>query len=248
MFAEFRLPPPKNISARLADLRKRDFVIDRKKGKTYPAVWSLTPTGHTEVLSLIGEIDAAEIAPELIETPGAEFGHAHHTLLPPGLAPLGWRDGIRRLLDRSPFEKNVLCMTRFKRDVPDDPIDDVIAAVRGALGPHGLRLNLANDKIVDEDLWGNVAAYAWACKFGVGLIENRVGEGVNPNLLIEAGAMHIAGRRCALLKDRTVERMPTDLIGRIRKDVDFDNVKEVSKEIHLWAAEDLDLGRCRACP
>jgi hypothetical protein len=139
-------------------------------------------------------------------------------------------------------------MTRFKRDLPGDPIDDVIGAVRNALEPHGLRLHLANAKIVDEDLWGNVAAYAWGCKFGVGLIEDRVGEGVNPNLLIEAGAMHISGRRCALLKDRTVERMPTDLIGRIRKDVDFDNLDEVSNEMHLWAAEDLDLGRCPECP
>ena len=249
MFAQFRVPTPQNVSARLGELRRREHVVNRRRTASHPAGWSLTPSGHRHVLELIGQINAAELAPELAETPGAEFGHQHHTLLPPGLAPLGWREGINRLLSRSPFEKNVLCMTRFRREeVEDDPIDNVIAAVKNALEPHGLRLHLASDRIVDDDLWGNVAAYTWACKFGVGLIEDRVGEGVNQNVLIEVGAMHIAGRRCALLKDRTIKRMPTDLIGRIRKDVDFDDLTAVGDQIHDWAAEDLDLGRCSACP
>jgi hypothetical protein len=71
---------------------------------------------------------------------------------------------------------------------------------------------------------------------------------VNDNLKIEIGAMHMAGRRCALLKDRTVPKMPTDLVGRIFKEVDFDDLAGVGREVHLWAAEDLDLGRCPGCP
>jgi hypothetical protein len=42
--------------------------------------------------------------------------------------------------------------------------------------------------------------------------------------------------------------MPTDLIGQIYKPVDFDDLEGVAREIHLWAAEDLGLGRCASCP
>lgn len=59
--------------------------------------------------------------------------------------------------------------------------------------------------------------------------------------MIETGAMIVAGRRCALLKDRTAPTMPTDLIGHIYKPVDFDDLDGVSREVHLWAAEDLGL-------
>jgi hypothetical protein len=250
MFTELRIPAPGNISARLADLRKRGLLINRKaKSGVHPAGWVLTPLGHKEVLEVIGEIDAAALQPELVSLPGAEFGNARHTVLPPGLAPLAWQEAIKSLLSRSPFENNVLCMTRFKRPAhPSDPIEDVINVVRDALTGHGLRLHLASDRIVDDDLWANVAAYMWGCKFGIGLVEDRAGEGVNDNLKIEIGSMLMAGRRCALLKDTTVPKMPTDLVGRIFKPVDFGDLDAVAKEIHLWAAEDLDLGRCPTCP
>ena len=46
----------------------------------------------------------------------------------------------------------------------------------------------------------------------------------------------------------TVFSVPTDLTGQIFKPVDFDDLDGVAREVHLWAAEDLDLGRCAACP
>lgn len=249
MFREFRLPPASNTSARLSELRTRGLVLSRARTATQGPAWSLTPLGHQTVLDLIGKIDLAELSPEIAAAPGADFGSTHHTILPPALAPLGWQAPINALLTRSPFDRNVLCMTRFESDEPDDPIGGVINTVRDALGPHGLNLHLASDRIVDEDLWGNVAAYTWACRYGIGLVEDRVGEGVNDNLKTEVGAMLIAGRRCTLLKDRTApETLWTDLIGRIYKPVNFDDLAAVAREVHWWAADDLGLGTCGACP
>jgi hypothetical protein len=249
MFLEFRLPRPARVSSHLSNMRKPGLVINRTATKAARAGWSLTPAGRAHVLDVIGEIDAAKLAPELARLTGAELGHVQQTVLPPGLAPLEWQQEINSLLKRSPFANNVLGITRFQRkDKPDDPIQDVIDAVRQALKPHGLVLHLASERIVDDDLWSNVAAYMWACRYGIALVEDRVGEGVNDNLIIEVGGMHMAGRRCALLKDRTVPKMPTDLIGRIFKPVDFDDLSAVADEVHVWAAEDLDLGRCPACP
>jgi hypothetical protein len=158
---------------------------------------------------------------------------------------------MQRLLGLFPFETNVFCMSRFpdvQRTSLPDPVMHVIEAADRALEAHGLKLHLASDRSADDDLFGNVAAHMWACKYGVGLFEDRAGEGLNYNLVIEVGSMLMTGRRCALLKDRTIDRLPTDLVGRIYKSVDFEKIEEVSDELHLWAADDLGMSRCGSCP
>ena len=87
----------------------------------------------------------------------------------------------------------------------------------------------------------------WASRYGIAFFEDRVERGMNYNLTIEVGAMLMTGRRCALLKDKSVERMPTDLIGRIRKDVDLDDLSTVVQALHTWIRDDLSLGSCPAC-
>jgi hypothetical protein len=140
-------------------------------------------------------------------------------------------------------------MTRFERaDKKDDPIGSVIGAVRDALADHGLKLHLASDAIVEDTLWPNVAAYMWACQYGFALFEDRVGDGLNYNLVIEVGSMLMSGRRTALLRDTTVEKMPSDLVGHIYREADFSDLSAVSAQAHLWAADDLGLGRCKNCP
>ena len=52
--------------------------------------------------------------------------------------------------------------------------------------------------------------------------EGRRGRGMNNNLTIEVGCMLMAGRRCGLLKDFSIERMPTNLIVRIYTSVDLE--------------------------
>lgn len=248
LLEELRLPSPqsRHITSRAADLVQADLLVVRGMGARRE--WALTPTGQLRAIELVAQIDPARLEPQLAQVPGAELGHVRHTTLPPTLAPAKWAPGIARLLERSPFETNVLCMTRFPDpDLEDDPNQAVIDTVRKALNAHGLVLHLASDRIVDEDLLGNVAAYMWACQYGIGLFEDRVGRGLNYNLVTEVGAMVMAGRRCALLKDNTAPLMPTDLIGQIYKPVDFDNLDGVAREAHLWAAEDLGLGRCESC-
>lgn len=143
-------------------------------------------------------------------------------------------------------------MTRYPTEVEDGHDPDVllalIPALRKAMADHGLNLHLASDRQDDDVLFGNVVAYMWACQYGMGLIEDRVGRGVNNNLLTELGGMLMTGRRCAILKDRTVPRLPTDLVGHIYKSADFDNIGEVVTAAHRWVAEDLGLGRCSTCP
>jgi hypothetical protein len=101
---------------------------------------------------------------------------------------------------------------------------------------------------MDDDLWTNVAAHMWASRYGIAFFEDRVDRGMNYNLTIEVGSMLMTGRRVALLKDTSVERLPTDLVGRIRKDVDLGEIETVSRALHSWLRDDLGLGSCSECP
>jgi hypothetical protein len=82
----------------------------------------------------------------------------------------------------------------------------------------------------------------WACRYGVALFEDRVDRGLNHNLLIEVGAMIMTGRRCALLKDGSIEKMPTDFVGMIYKSVDLSEEDTVAAVVRAWIKHDLSIG------
>lgn len=187
--------------------------------------------------------DAVEIEIALVGS--AELQQAQHPLIPPELAPVRWATPIGRLLGRFPFDGNVFCMTRFPKDEKEsdlpDPVQGVIAAARATLGERGLHMHLASDRQADDELFGNIAAHMWACKYGIGLFETRFGEEFNDNLQIEVGAMLMTGRRVVLLKDRDTPDMPTDFVGHIYRGVDFDDPESIQKELSSWISDDLGI-------
>lgn len=247
MAESLRLPALGGVSQALGRLKNSGDVVLRGNGRS----WSLTPEGHEKARALVGGVDVARVETEIAQVGSAELDEGQHGLIPPELAPIRWRAGIGRLLTAFSFENNVFCMTRFPKataeaDLPD-PVVAVIEAARAACADHGLSLHLASDRSADDELFGNIAAHMWACKYGIGLFETRFGNDFNDNLQIEVGAMLITGRRVALLKDRRTPNMPTDFVGHIYKSVDFDDVATVSGAVHAWAADDLGLARCQNC-
>ena len=151
-----------------------------------------------------------------------------------------------------PLAANVFGMTRFPDDEEEfeepDPVASGLAEAGEVLSSHGLALLLASQRALVDDLWGNVAAHMWASSYGVAFFEDRRERGLNYNLVIEVGAMLMTGRRCLLLKDVSIERMPTDLVGFIYKSVDLEKRQSVSDAVHEWARQDLSLGACLTCP
>jgi hypothetical protein len=235
-FYALDVQPPANMSSPLTTLAKRDHLLRHPDGR-----WALTPEGG-EAVEKLGLDVAPRLALSTESHEGAEFAHVDHTVIPAWAAPPRWAAGIARLLERHPFETNVFCMTRFpSKDSPADPVIGAIAAARDALKTFGLILHLASDAIVDDDLFGNVGAYMWACRYGLGFLEDRAGRGMNYNVVIEVGGMLVTGRRCRVLKDRTAPALPTDLSGHIYRSVDFDDPKAVAEAAAQWAQNDLGL-------
>jgi hypothetical protein len=89
----------------------------------------------------------------------------------------------------------------------------------------------------------------WASRYGIAFVEDLAdpAKGLNYNLTAEVGSMLTIGRRCCLLKDPSVKELPTDFVGRIRKDVDLSKAKQVEKTLHTWIRDDLRLGSCPGC-
>lgn len=241
MFELLRLPRPGNVSQALAGLHSKGLVIRRRSG----GAWSLTPEGRRGVSELMEDLDVAAVEAEIALVGSAELQQAQHPLIPPELAPVRWAVPIGRLLTQFPFDQNVFCMTRFPREEKEDelpdPVRDVIGAARETLSSKGLHMHLASDRQADDELFGNIAAHMWACKYGIGLFETRFGKEFNDNLQIEVGAMLMTGRRVILLKDRDTPAMPTDFVGHIYRTLDFDDPGSVSRVLGDWVAEDLGI-------
>jgi len=233
-FSELQVPPPGNVPQELSRLADRGFAMPHGGGS-----WSLTPLGRVGVRDLIGDT-AQNVNSEGVAS--AEFAHVQQTIIPPWYAPPRWQVGIKRLLDRHPFETNVFCMTRFPGEGPTpDPVTKAVEVLRSSLAKFGLTVHLASDSVVDEDLFTNVGAYMWGSQYGIGIVEDCAGSGVNYNAVIELGGMIVTGRRCAILKDAAVGKLPTDLSGHIYRSLDITNAAEVATQAEAWASDDLGL-------
>jgi hypothetical protein len=243
LFHELSLPGPTRIDNALNSLKKAGLVR-RSKGR---GLWRVTPLGRDEATTTIGDVDLTALAAEAAAH-GTHLGSAPHPVIPPSFAPPALVDPLRKFLAEHPFETNVMGMTRFPDTSADDPVAPALRVARDVCTKHGLEFHLASDRAMEDDLWTNVAAHMWGSRYGIAFFEDRVDRGMNYNLTIEVGSMLMTGRRCALLKDRSVERLPTDLVGRIRKDVDLDDLSTVEDALHHWIRDDLNLGACPDCP
>lgn len=247
LFDDFGLPRPAKVSNVLSRLEDRDYV-SRLRGSR--GSWRLTPAGRTRSVELIGDIDLSALVAEAATERPPLFAHTSHPLIPPSLAPPELLRPLRAFLEDHPFDSNIFGMTRFpdEDESGPDPLAGVLDAIREACALHGIEFHLASDRMIVDDLWANVAAHMWACRYGIAFFEDRKGRGINYNLTIEVGSMLMSGRRLALLKDASIERLPTDLVGKIYKNVDFDDRNGTTAAIHVWLRDDLGLGACPSCP
>lgn len=247
LFDALGLPRPPNTRAALASLSNAELVARLRA----PGSWRLTPAGRAKSIELIDEMNLAALVAEASLMGGPDFGRAVHPVIPPTFAPPGLLGPLRAFLADHPFDNNVFGMTRFPEDDrnprPDGPLASALGVARTACADHGLEFHLASDRAIADDLWTNVTAHMWASRYGIAFFEDRRGAGINVNLTIEVGAMLVTGRRLALLRDKSIARMPTNLVGKIYKSVDLDLQDQVSSAIHGWLRDDLALRSCRRC-
>ena len=247
LFDALGLPRPAKVANVLSRLEQSGHVGRQKNAR---ASWRLTPRGQARSEELVDGMDLAALIAEGQGEAAPAFASLAHPTMPPWLAPPELLLPLRGFLTDHPFDLNVFGMTRFpdEQDGSDpDPIASALDVSRAACTDHGLEFHLASDRKIVDDLWSNIDAHMWACRYGIGFFEDRRKKGLNYNLTIEVGGMLTIGRRLALLKDVSIKRMPTDLVGKIYTDVNLDDSGAVSAIIHTWLRADLRLGACGKC-
>ncbi|MCX6022521.1 MAG: hypothetical protein NTZ05_12470 [Chloroflexi bacterium] len=135
----------------------------------------------------------------------------------------GLRRQARTFLDQHPYERNVFVMMRYRNAEHFREIEEAIGA---SLAAYGLQAHWAKDKEWDDDLWGNIRLYMHACKYGLVVFEQIDERDFNPNVSLELGYMYALGRRCFLLKEMRMPRMPTDIFGKLYKEFDQFHLRE----------------------
>ena len=135
--------------------------------------------------------------------------------------------------DNPDFEKNVFLMIRFKSDVRYKTIENTI---KEQMKSYGLKVLKADDKAYTDDLWENVCLYMLGCNYGIAVFEDIDERDFNPNIVLELGFMLALNKRCLILKEKTLPKMPADIVGKLYKEFDFFNIESsISDQIKRWA-------------
>jgi hypothetical protein len=240
LFHDFALPAPAKIGNVFTALTKKKWFSKQPQRAAY----KVTPAGQAKAREQMTDLDLVALVAESAHKNAPVFGRTEHALVPVHLAPPALVRPLQSFLADHPFDTNVFGMTRF----PDakagttDPVGRALAVVREVCAESGLEFHLASDRAIVDNLWDNVTAHMWACRYGVAFFEDRVDRGLNHNLLVEVGAMIMSGRRCALLKDGSIEKLPTDFIGMIYKSVDLSAEETVAHVVRTWIKDDLTVG------
>jgi hypothetical protein len=250
LFDEIAVPGPARVTNVMGGLERKGLLMRVKVAGRQPN-WRLTARGKEASQRLATDMDLAALTAEAAQRTVTYLADTAHPVIPPSLAPPELILPLRDFLLNHPFELNVFGMTRFPRSTAaaePDPIAPALKVARKACERHGLEFHLASDRKIVDDLWPNVAAHLWGSQYSIAFFEDRSGAGLNYNLNIEVGSCLVLGRRMAVLKDRGVKKLPTDLVGRIYQEVDLDDPQTVSTQIHTWMRDDLKLGPCEDCP
>jgi hypothetical protein len=137
------------------------------------------------------------------------------------------------LKDHPDPARNILLMMRFRSGAQYVAITD---ALRESLRRFGLHVLRADDKDYTGDLWDNVCLYMLGSKFGIAIFEEIDEREFNPNIALELGFMLALNKRCLILKDQRMPRLPTDIIGKLYKEFDtYAIATTVATAVDSWA-------------
>jgi hypothetical protein len=113
--------------------------------------------------------------------------------------------------------------------------EEIHRTIRDALGHHGLMVLRADDKDYTGDLWENVCLCILGSKYGIAVFEEIDEREFNPSVALELGFMLAQNKRCLILKDQRMPRMPTDIVGKLYKEFDTYRITaSVTAAVESW--------------
>jgi hypothetical protein len=150
-----------------------------------------------------------------------------------GQPPAEIKDSIDRFrVDHPDPRKVAFLMMRFGKTKAHE---NIVAGIKKALDPLGVSVVRADDKQYHDDLFPNVLTYVYGCGFGIAVFERIEKEEFNPNVALEVGYMFALRKKVCLLKDKTLDTLQADLVGKLYRVFDpLDPIETIPQELTRW--------------
>lgn len=154
---------------------------------------------------------------------------------PTEVAPPSVRSALQALfVDHPNYERNCFLVMPFS----DTRLHrDIATTLRTAMKNYGFNLVRADDKAYSEDLLTNIQAYIHGCRFAVAVFDRILTNDFNPNVSLEVGYFMGLRKPVCLLKERTLPRLPSDLVGRLYVEFDAQDLpRSIPTTLRRWLA------------
>ena len=114
-------------------------------------------------------------------------------------------------------------------------LNKVYEIIKDIFASKGYSAIRADEKEFTNDLWENVRVYLECCNVAVAIFDKDDQDNYNPNVAIEVGYMLSKGNQVCLLKDKKLPKLPSDLISKMYKEYDSDDVEgTLPEQLGLW--------------
>jgi hypothetical protein len=153
--------------------------------------------------------------------------------LPVFLVPnaiVGWKSRMEAFCRDYPFEKSVFIMIRYRRRTKS-----LIKSVKDALAAENLFGVVASEHSITDDLYNPIACLL-CCSRGIAIFDKAEDKQVfNPNVAYELGMLHLLGRRCLLLRHKSLQTLQTDILMKLYEP--FLNSADTTKLTSEWVRQ-----------
>lgn len=128
-------------------------------------------------------------------------------------------------------------------------LDSLYEEIKKTLEKHHITAVRADEKEFTDDLWGNVSTYLNCCHAAIAVfnkLDDREEDIYNPNVALETGYMMALGRKVCLLKDKRLKKLPTDIISKLYKTYDFEDIENtIPEQIEPWLKDNNLMDDCK---
>lgn len=116
-----------------------------------------------------------------------------------------------------------------------EELNKVYEIIKDIFASKGYSAIRADEKEFTNDLWENVRVYLECCNVAVAVFDKNDQDNYNPNVAIEVGYMLSKGNKVCLLKDKKLPKLPSDLISKMYKEYDSDDIEgTLPEQLELW--------------
>jgi len=147
--------------------------------------------------------------------------------------PVAIQESLQKFRVDYPDPKKIcFIMMRFGETTAHEAIE---TAIKNVLKKYGFTGLLARDKEYHEDLYPNIQTYMHGCGFGIAVFERIESNDFNPNVSLEVGYLLGLKKLVLLLKDKTLNALQTDLVGKLYRPFDPLHPEEtIAGQIEQW--------------